>query len=470
MSLPGAGSTEPQARRAGGGHVVVVGGGLAGLTAALDCADAGARVTLLEARPRLGGATWSTRRDDMEVDNGQHVFMRCCTAYRGFLARLGVERLVTLQPRLAVPVAAPGRPTAWIRRAPLPSPAHLAPSLLRFHHIPLAERVRAARTARRIAGLSLDDPTLDRVRFGDWLRAAGESEASIDRFWDLLIRPTLNLPARDASLALAAKVVQTGFLERSDAADVGWALAPLRVVHADPAERALRAAGARLLLRAPVNAIETGPDGRPRVVVRGARIDADAVVLAVPHEEAADLLPAGARVDRAALRGLGRAPILNLHVVFDRRVLREPLLAAIDSPLQWIFDRTASSGLARGQYLAVSLSAADAYLGLPQAALRARFLPAFEALLPAARGARVERFFVTAERVATFRQAPGTRAARPGPDVGLPRVFVAGAWTDTGWPATMEGAVRSGHAAARTALASLGLAPPERAALPAAAA
>src|SRR5690606_28194272 len=150
------------------------------------------------------------------------------------------------QPRLAVPVAAPGRSTAWIRRAPLPSPAHLAPSLLRFHHIPLAERVRAARTARRIAGLSLDDPTLDRVRFGDWLRAAGESEASIDRFWDLLIRPTLNLPARDASLALAAKVLQTGFLERSDAADVGWALAPLRAVHADPAERALRAAGGRV--------------------------------------------------------------------------------------------------------------------------------------------------------------------------------------------------------------------------------
>src|SRR5690606_7331192 len=105
-------------------HVVVVGGGLAGLTAALDCADAGARVTLLEARPRLGGATWSIERDGLEIDNGQHVFLRCCTAYRGFLERLGVSDLVALQPRLAVPVAAPGRATAWIRRAPLPSPAH----------------------------------------------------------------------------------------------------------------------------------------------------------------------------------------------------------------------------------------------------------------------------------------------------------------------------------------------------------
>jgi squalene-associated FAD-dependent desaturase len=446
-------------------HVVVVGGGLAGLAAALDCADAGARVTLLEARPRLGGATWSTRRGDLEIDNGQHVFLRCCTEYRAFLERLGVEHLVTLQPRLAVPVAAPGGPTAWIRRAPLPSPAHLAPSLLRFRHLPFAERLRAARTARRIGGLRLDDPALDRVRFGDWLRAAGESQAAVDGFWDLLVRPTLNLPARDASLALAAKVFQTGFLERADAADVGWALAPLRAVHADPAERALRAAGADLRLRAPIEAVDAaGP--RPAVVSRGARLEADAVVLAVPHEEAAALLPAGARVDRAGLRGLGRAPIVNLHVVFDRPVLAGPLLAAIDSPLQWIFDRTASSGLARGQYLAVSLSAADAYLGLPQAALRARFLPAFEALLPAARGARVERFFTTVERAATFRQAPGTRAARPGPDVGVPGVFVAGAWTDTGWPATMEGAVRSGRAAARLALGAVGAAP----VLPAAAA
>ncbi|MBS1107525.1 MAG: phytoene dehydrogenase, partial [Deltaproteobacteria bacterium] len=217
-------------------HVVVVGGGLAGLQAALECADAGARVTLLEARPRLGGATWSTTRGDLEIDNGQHVFLRCCTAYRGFLARVGSEDRVTLQSRLAVPVAAPGRGVAWIRRHALPSPAHLAPSLLRFHHLPFGARVHAALTAQRIAGLDLGDPALDLQRFGDWLAAHGESAAAIDGFWDLLVRPTLNLPARDASLALAAKVFQTGFLEETDAADVGWATLPLRAVHADPAE------------------------------------------------------------------------------------------------------------------------------------------------------------------------------------------------------------------------------------------
>jgi squalene-associated FAD-dependent desaturase len=442
-----------------GSHVVVVGGGLAGLTAALDCAEAGVRVTLLEARPRLGGATWSTRRGDLEVDNGQHVFLRCCTEYRAFLDRLGVSDRVHLQAPLNVPVAAPGRGIAWIRRAALPSPAHLAPSLLRFHHLPFGERLRAARTARRIGGLDLADPVLDRVRFGDWLVAQGESPAAIDGFWDLLVRPTLNLPARDASLALATKVIQTGFLGRSDAADVGWATVPLRALHAEPAERALRALGAEVRVRAPVDALIASRGSRPAVRVHGDTIEADAVILAAPHEQTATLLPPAADLDPESLRALGRAAIANLHVVFDRPVLPHPLLAAIDSPLQWLFDRTQSSGLVGGQYVAVSLSAADEYLGLSQATLRERFLPAFEALLPAARAARVLRFFVTVERAATFRQVPGTRALRPGPEIGIPGVRVAGAWTDTAWPATMEGAVRSGHAAALRTLEGLGCAP-----------
>jgi squalene-associated FAD-dependent desaturase len=444
-------------------HVVVVGGGLAGLQAAIECADAGARVTLLEARPRLGGATWSTPRGDLEIDNGQHVFLRCCSAYRGFLARVGSTDRVTLQARLAVPVAAPGRGVAWIRRHALPSPAHLAPSLLRFHHLPLRDRVRAGLTARRIATLDLGDPALDTQRFGDWLTAQGESAAAIDGFWDLLVRPTLNLPARDASLALAAKVFQTGFLEAADAADVGWANVPLRAVHADPAAEVLRKAGARVLTRHAIEAIATGPGG-PAVRVGGEWLAADAVILAVPHDEASELLPAEAKVDRAAIRALGRAPIVNLHVVFDRPVLEHAFLAGIDTPLQWTFDRTRGAGLTRGQYLAVSLSAADEWVGVAQAELRRHFLPAFEALLPAARGARVEDFFVTVERAATFRQRPGTRAARPGPDVGLPGVFVAGAWTDTGWPATMEGAVRSGSSAACAALRSIARAPARSAA------
>jgi squalene-associated FAD-dependent desaturase len=440
--------------------VIVVGGGLAGLSAAVACVDAGARVTLLEARLRLGGATWSTRRFGLEIDSGQHVFLRCFEAYRGFLRRLGVEDRVTLQPRLAVPVAAPGRGRAWIRRHRLPSPAHLAPSLLRFSHLPPGARLRAARSARRLAALDLVDSRLDARRFGDWLVEQGESPGAIERFWDLLIRPTLNLPAADASLALAAMVFQTGLLGEPSAGDIGWAKLPLSRVHGEPAEALLRAAGARIHLRSPVDRLECPGEGspaapsavRPAVWVRGQRLEADAVILATPHPAAARLLPPAAGVDCDGLLRLGCSPILNLHVVFDRPVMDQPFVASIDTPLQWVFDRSGAAGLARGQYLAVSLSAADAYLGLSRAELRRIFLPALERLFPEVRHARVERFFATCEREATFLQRPGTQRLRPGPRTASPGLFLAGAWTDTGWPATMEGAVRSGLDAARCAL------------------
>jgi squalene-associated FAD-dependent desaturase len=437
---------------AGAPHVAVVGGGLAGLQAALACADAGARVSLFEARARLGGATWSSERDGFWLDNGQHVFLRCCHAYRAFLRRLGVEEQVVLQRRLEVPVAAPGGRLAWIRRAPLPAPGHLAPSVLRYRHLSLGERLHAGVTARAIGRLDLDDPAVDARSLGDWLAERGESDAAIDRFWDLLVRATLNLPAREASLSLAAKVFQTGLLERADAGDVGWARVPLQALHGEPAAAALRAAGAAVELRAPLQAIDASDPQRPRLRVAGETLAVDALVLATTHDVAADLLPAEAGVDRDALRRLGAAPIVNVHVVYDRPVMERPFVACIDSPLQWVFDRSASSGLERGQLLSISLSGADPWVGRSRAELREVFLPALAEVFPAARAARVEQFAVTCERAATFRQGPGTRALRPPARTAAPRVFLAGAYTDTGWPATMEGACLSGLAAAREAL------------------
>jgi squalene-associated FAD-dependent desaturase len=321
--------------------------------------------------------------------------------------------------------------------------------LLRFPGLPLRERVRAALTARQFGALDPDDPALDGVGLGDWLRARGESERAIDSLWDLLIRPTLNLAARDASLALAARVLRTGFLERADAADIGWPAVPFSALHAEPAAAALRALGVRIETGARVDALEC--DARePALWSRGARLTADAIVLATTHDEAARLL--GGRGESGPLARLETSPIVNLHVVFDRRVMPHPLLAALDSPLQWLFDRTASAGVERGQYLTASLSAADRWLSESNASLRATFLPALAALLPAAREAEVLRFAVTCEPAATFRAAPGTRRLRPRPGCEIGGVFLAGVYTDTGWPATMEGAVRSGLAAADAAL------------------
>lgn len=440
-------------------HIAIVGGGLAGLSAAVACADAGARVSLFESRVRLGGATWSTQHRGLEVDNGQHVFLRCCTEYRAFLDRIGASDHVVLQPRLAIPVGAPDGRTAWIRSHPFPVPVHLAPTLLRFPWLPLAGRVRAGLTALRLGALDLADPALDAQRFGDWLAAQGESAAAIDGFWDLFVRPTVNLPAREASLALAAKVFQTGLLTRRDGADLGYASVPLQRVHADPATIVLEKAGARISLRAKVQQLAIDATGAA-LQVDGERIAADAVVLATPPDDAAALLPSEAGLAAASLAGLGAAPIVNLHVVFERRVLELPFLAGIGTPLQWIFDRSAASGLERGQYLAVSLSAADEWIGRSAEDLRAVFLPALEALLPGARGVPVRDFFVTVEREATFRGVPGTAALRPPAQTRLPRLAMAGAWTRTRWPATMEGAVRSGRAAARAVLLATGVTGP----------
>ena len=426
------------------------------MAAALACVDAGLATTLLEARPRLGGATWSTQRNGLWVDNGQHVFLRCFVAYRDFLEQLGVSDRVSLQSRLALPVRSPEGRTAWLRARRLPVPLHLAGSLLGFGHLGLGERLQVARIVRRLGALDLADPTLDRCSFGSWLEAQGAAPASIDRFWDLLIRPTVNAPARDASLALATRVFQTGLLEGPRNADIGWARVPLQALHAEPVAAKLRASGATLHLRSPVRAIEAGDRGKPRLRLAEGWLETDAVVLAVPHEQAAALLPADSGVDAADLLKLGRAPIVNLHVVFDRRVMETPLLAGMDSPLEWIFDRSDSSGLRDGQYLAISLSAADRYLGLPLRELRAVFVPALAALLPRVREARLLHFFSSVEPAATFHQVAGSAALRPAARTRSRGVYLAGAWTDTGWPATMEGAVRSGRVAASAALSDLG--------------
>ncbi|WP_435246857.1 hydroxysqualene dehydroxylase HpnE [Streptomyces sp. NRRL F-5630] len=442
----------------GAGHAVVIGGGLAGVTAALGLADAGVRVSLLEGRPRLGGLAFSFRRGDLTVDNGQHVYLRCCTAYQQFLHRIDAAHLAPVQDRLDVPVL---DADTWrlgrLRRTQAPVPLHLAGGLATYPHLSLRERASVARAALALRKLDPADPELDRRDFGSWLRAHGQSPRTIAALWDLVGVATLNARADDASLALAAKVFRTGLLTEPGAADIGWAHVPLGELHDTLARRALDKAGVTTRLRARVSAVEAAEGGGWRVRTEDGVLDADTVVLAVAQHEAYPLLPAGVLDHPERLTALGTSPILNVHVVYDRKVLRRPFFAALGSPVQWVFDRTAPSGLTGpGQYLAVSQSAAGEEIDAPVSTLRARYLPELERLLPAARGAGIRDFFVTRERTATFDPAPGGKGLRPGNTTRAPGLYLAGAWTDTGWPATMEGAVRSGSDAARAALTGLG--------------
>ncbi|MFF3996059.1 hydroxysqualene dehydroxylase HpnE [Streptomyces cyaneofuscatus] len=440
---------------------VVVGGGLAGITAALRLADAGLEVTLLEGRPRLGGLAFSFQRGDLTVDNGQHVYLRCCTGYRWFLDRIEAAHLAPLQDRLDVPVLDVGRAAGprlgRIRRTGLPVPLHLAGGLAAYPHLSLAEKANVGRAALALGRLDPADPALDRIDFATWLKRHGQSERAIEALWDLVGVATLNATAPNASMALAAKVFKTGLLSEPGAADIGWATVPLGELHDTLARKALDTAGVRTELRAKVGSLTRTEDGRWSVESAGERITADTVVLAVPQHETHDLLPAGALDEPDLLLDIDNAPILNVHVIYDRKVLRRPFFAAIGSPVQWVFDRTHSSGLkGPGQYLAVSQSAVQDEIDLPVAELRERYLPELERLLPAARGAGIRDFFVTRERTATFAPAPGVGALRPGPRTRAPGLHLSGAWTATGWPATMEGAVRSGFQAADAALHDLG--------------
>lgn len=435
-------------------RVAVVGGGLAGIAAALRCADAGLGVTLFESARRLGGLTHSFRRDGLWVDNGQHVFLRCCTAYQVLLRRLGMADAVRLQPRLDIPIAEPGEPrVARLTRAGLPAPLHLIPGLARYRLLSVADRARCVWAAWALGALDPSSAAVDRVSFGDWLRAQGQSPRSIEALWDVVGIATLNARADQASLALAATVFQRGLLSTSGAGDLGWSLLPLGQLHGQAARAALGAAGAEVRLAAAVRAVLPGGHGW-RVRTERGEERFDAVVVATPPATAEQLLPAGSlELSPGWSHRLGSTPIINVHVVLDRVVLDRPVLAGVGTEVQWVFDRTGPSGLAdrpgnRCQYLAVSVSAADELVGLSTSVLRSRLLPALAALVPGLAKASVRDFFVTRERHATFRQAPGSGAHRPPTHTGHDGLVLGGAWTNTGWPATMEGAVRSGNAAA----------------------
>ena len=464
-------ASQPAARSA----AVVIGGGLAGITAALRLSDAGLAVTLVESRPRLGGLAFSFQRGDLTVDNGQHVFLRCCTAYRGLVGRLGASDQVTLQGRMDVPVLDASqhkRGTSQPRlgtlsRTALPVPLHLALSLAQYPYLNSRERLQVVRAALALRGVALDDPALDERSFGEWLRQYGQSPRTLETLWDLVGVATLNARADQVSLALAAKVFKTALLSEPGAADIGWANVPLGEIHHTTALEALRQGGVNVLLRARAVELKSAQAQAGHVVKvdgeRGPELHADVVVLAVPQDAAADLLPPDSLTDQERIRTLGTSPILNVHVIYDRKVLDRPFVAAIGTPIQWVFDRTEQSGLAKqqpdAQYVALSQSAAGDEIGLPVAELRGRYLPELERLLPATRGAEVLDFFVTRERTATFDPAPRTARLRPGARTRIPGLLLAGSWTSTGWPATMESAVRSGHYAADEALRGLGTRP-----------
>jgi squalene-associated FAD-dependent desaturase len=457
---PGDGS-RPAPARPDPPHVVIVGGGLAGLAAAVGLVGHDLRLTLLESRPRLGGRAGSfpDPATGELVDNCQHVSMKCCTNLEDFCRRVGtrdlfrpLERLVFLDPE--------GRRSVW-KADRLPAPFHLTRSFLGSRFLGLAEKLRVARGLRRLARAEADDPR----PFADWLAAHGQSPRAIERFWATVLVSALNERLDRMDVGHARQVFVEGFLRDRHGHVVEVPTVPLGDLYGLRLERWLAEHGVALRLTTGVRQVLADDEGGlAGVALRsGERIAADFVVLATPFDRVAALIPGPIAARLPWLEGLARlesAPITGIHLWFDREVVADDHAVIVGRTIQWMFNHTALQGRRavgdRGQYLQLVVSAAYDLAGQTNAEVLEVALRDLAALWPATAGARLLRWRVVTEHGATFAVRPGVDRLRPAQRTDVDGLFLAGDWTDTGWPATMEGAVRSGYRAAEGILGDLG--------------
>ncbi|MBI4233689.1 MAG: FAD-dependent oxidoreductase [Chloroflexi bacterium] len=436
----------------------MIGGGLAGLAAACSLLDSGYRVTLIEKRPFLGGRAYSfvDAETGQEVDNGQHVFLGCCTAYIAFLRRLGVLERTVLQRRLRVPVLSPQGKRGALTAAPiLPAPFHLLPPFLVYPHLSLAEKLLAARALLRIwlTDRGRHREALESMTFLEWLKSQRQGPRAIAHFWNLIILPTLNDRVDAVSAFMAFMVFQDGLLRGRNSGAIGYARVGLTSLVSDAAAASIKRGGGSLLLdRGVVRLQEENGRVAGAQLAGGELVRGDLFVSAVPWDTLPKLLPpTWADHPFFAQAGtLSASPIVGIHVWYDRPVMDLELAAFVDSPVQWVFNKSRILGLHEtGQYLCVSLSGAREHASASKEELRQLFIPELARLFPKARDARVERFIVVKQLAATFRSLPGVEAHRPTQATPIPNLFLAGEWTRTDWPSTMESAVRSGLLAAQ---------------------
>jgi squalene-associated FAD-dependent desaturase len=437
------------------GHVVVVGGGFAGLTAALHLARAGRRVTLLERRPFLGGRAYSfTHAPTGDViDNGPHAFMGAYTALQALCRDVGAPEAIAFQPRLHVPMTHPVDGFGAVAAPAVPGPLQAPLALLRYRLLSRRDRARlvagAARMVTRPAG------ALDGTTVADLLAAVGQSAAARRRFWDPLVIATLNeVPERAAAAPLVA-VLRRGFLAGARAARFGFATGPLGDVFAAPVRAAIERAGGTVRTGAAVTALDVVGDRVSGVVLRdGWRLAADAVILALPLSATLPLLPSALRAAQpfASLASAGTSPIVSVHlwmptdVAVGAPAAGAPFLGLLDTRAQWLFDCGPSA--IGGRRFATVTSGARAWDDADDRTIVDAVLADVRQAVPALRDVACTRAHVVRERHATLSLTPDVERLRPGVATALSNLVLAGDWVQTGLPATIESAVVSGVQAA----------------------
>jgi squalene-associated FAD-dependent desaturase len=439
-------------------HVVIVGGGLAGLAAAVALAEGDCRVELFEAKRSLGGRAGSFRDPTSGelVDHCQHVSMGCCTNLADFCRRVGIASSMRRYRRLHF-IGPEGRPCPF-EAARLPAPLHLVPAFWGLKFLSLRERLQIARAMWKLMRLRQSEP-LDEPTIGAWLRRQGQSPEVIARFWGVILVSALGEELDRASLSAARKVIVDGFLANSEGYVVEVPQVPLGALYGQTLERWFGEHRVALQLSAPVECV--GCEPAPRVTLGdGRQVGADFVVLAVPWFKLTDIVDAALAARWPWLAGLSKveaSPITGVHLWFDRPIMPLAHAVLVGRLSQWVFRRSLAEADRSGlHYYQVVISASRELAEHDKGELVARVRDELAAIWPAAREAALVQSKIVTERAAVFSARPGFEALRPAQQTAAGGVLVAGDWTSTGWPATMESAVRSGYLAAESILAAAG--------------
>jgi zeta-carotene desaturase len=435
----------------------VIGGGLAGLASAAALAEAGLEVHLLEKRPHLGGrATSYTLPDGSEVDNCQHVTLGCCTNLADFYRRSGASGKIRFYDRLYF-VDREGR-RSTIEASKLPPPLHMAFSFLFFGALNVADKRSIARAMLAIARSGGQPPGIESISMLEWLRRMKQTPDAIERFWRVVLVSALDEELARTDARYGIDVFWKAFLGSRGGYRIGIPSVPLADLYEGCRESIARRGGP-VRLRCGVREIRLR-DGRfaGAVLEDGSEISADACVVAVPHNVLLGLLPKEMGEPGGPLEGLRNirtSPITGVHLWFDRAVMREPFLTLLDHTTQWVFNKTLLYGqtAGRGQYLQLVISASYDLVARSRQEIIDLCRGELADVLPATREAQLEKATVIKEVSATFSPQVGVDRWRPAQKTGVENLYLAGDWTRTGWPSTMEGAVRSGYLAAEALLA-----------------
>jgi squalene-associated FAD-dependent desaturase len=453
-------------------NVIVIGGGLAGLAAGVALAEAGCRVRLFEQRPFLGGrATSYVLPDGEHVDNCQHVTFGCCTNLEDFYRRVGTANKIKFFDRLLLldPQGRRGEMFAGL----LPAPFHMTGSFLTFAPLALKDKLAIARAFYSILKSAGHPPELDEpggISMKEGLVRQKQTPAAINRFWRAVLVSALSEELERIDARYGIDVFWKAVLSNRIGYRMGIPEVALSDLY-DGCRTAIERKGGEVTLRAPLRKIiiESGAVAAVEFD-SGCQETADAYVFALPHDALIELLPESAKRADPALAQIEKikdAPITGVHFWFDREVMKEPFITLLDTTTQWIFNKTLLYGgsngsgknITNGQYLQLVISASYDLLQKPRQEIIDLCLQEVRRALPAAREANLLKATVIKEAAATFSPEPGVDRWRPKQETRVGNMFLAGDWTDTGWPATMEGAVRSGYLAAEAVLSKTGQSP-----------